>query len=390
MKLSESLTSHDEHVTSAIHVRQLIAIIEKRQAVINKDGLSADAMDTSVQALAVLSHAKSIHLSFVNDDHHAKQLPNSQAGVIITSAKYAHAVPDTAIPIEVDSPYLAYASCSVLFDKNNPVTDFTNRGNHHITTNNTQNLSSQQTFIHPTAYVDDSACLGEGVYVGANCFIDKACQIGHGCYLQAGVVIETGSVLGADCRIMANAVIHHHCQLGDGVQVHAGAVIGSAGFGYAPYLYEQTNEQLSEQQASPQRRWQAIAQVGQVIIGHRARIGANTCIDRGAIENTVIGDDVIIDNLVQIAHNVHIGQGTAIAANTAIAGSTHIGKRCIIAGAVGISGHLTITDDVTITAMTMVTKSIDKAGSYSSGIPIMPTAQWRRAVVAFRQSGRKS
>lgn len=406
-----------------ISVRQLIAVIEQRQAVVNKDRLNASALDTTVSSLAVLDKADAGHLSFVNDEHYAKQLPNSKAGVIITTSSYADSIPKTTVAIEVGSPYLAYASCSALFDGDNPVTAFGNSVDTSDTSANTQQgklSDGQGVYVHPTAYVDKSAHLGSGVYVGANCFVDKNCRIGDGSYLQAGVVIEAGSVLGANCRIMANVVIHHHCQLGDDVHIHAGAVIGSGGFGYAPYQYQQQNQEQhqrqhqeqsqpsrspSEQktlqqilqqaqqhpqpQTSPQRRWQPIAQVGRVVIGHRVRIGANTCIDRGAIEDTVIGDDVIIDNLVQVAHNVHLGQGTAIAANTAIAGSTHIGERCIIAGAVGISGHLTITDDVTITAMTMVTKSIDKAGSYSSGIPIMPTADWRRAVVNFRQSGRK-
>ena len=366
----------------SISVRQLIAVIEQRQVVTNKGRLDANALDTCVQALASLDKADVTNLSFANDEYHAKWLPKSKAGVIITSIKHADAAPDTAVLIEVNSPYLAYASCSQLFDTDNPVTTFAWLSDSDMTADMDNDTPQPPSIIHPTAYVDTSAKLGNGVWVGAHCFVDKDCQIGDGSYLQAGVVMEMGSVLGKNCRIMANVVIHHHCQLGDDVHIHAGAVIGSAGFGYAPYQHKEKSQ-------SPQHRWQAIAQVGQVQIGHRVRIGANTCIDRGAIDNTVIADDVIIDNLVQIAHNVHIGQATAIAANTAIAGSTHIGQRCIIAGAVGISGHLSITDDVIISAMTMVTKSIDKPGRYSSGIPVMPPAEWRRAVVGFRQSGRK-
>jgi UDP-3-O-[3-hydroxymyristoyl] glucosamine N-acyltransferase len=124
-----------------------------------------------------------------------------------------------------------------------------------------------------------------------------------------------------------------------------------------------------------------------VVIGDQVRIGSNTCIDRGAIDDTVIGNHVIIDNLVQIAHNVHIGDGSAIAAHTGIAGSTRLGKRCIVGGAVGINGHIEIADDVTLSGMTMVTKSIKTSGSYSSGTAAMPTAKWRRAAVRFRQMG---
>ena len=152
--------------------------------------------------------------------------------------------------------------------------------------------------------------------------------------------------------------------------------IGSEGFGFAP---------TSDPSV---KGWERTAQLGRVVIGDHVRIGSQTCIDRGAIDDTVIGNHVIIDNLVQVAHNVCIGDGTAIAAHTGIAGSTTIGKRCIIGGAVGITGHINITDDVILSGMSMVTKSINTAGSYSSGTAAMPTANWRRAAVRFRQLGR--
>ena len=201
-------------------------------------------------------------------------------------------------------------------------------------------------------------------------------QIGDRSVLDANVVIEANSNIGTDCVIKSQVVIGHDCLLGNHVRLHAGVSIGAEGFGFAPT----SNPSITG--------WERIAQLGRVVIGDHVRIGSQTCIDRGAIDDTVIGNHVIIDNLVQVAHNVRIGDGTAIAAQTGIAGSTTIGKRCIIGGAVGITGHIDITDDVTLSGMTMVTKSITKSGSYSSGTAAMPTANWRRAAVRFRQLGR--
>jgi UDP-3-O-[3-hydroxymyristoyl] glucosamine N-acyltransferase len=156
--------------------------------------------------------------------------------------------------------------------------------------------------------------------------------------------------------------------------IHSGAVIGADGFGFAPNFA-----------AGDAVGWQKIHQLGGVLIGDRVEIGANTCIDRGALEDTIIEDGVIIDNLVQIAHNVKIGKYTAIAACTGIAGSTEIGQHCTIAGAVGIVGHLRIADGVHITAKSLVTGSISEPGSYSSGTALTKTAAWRKSAVRFLQ-----
>ena len=153
------------------------------------------------------------------------------------------------------------------------------------------------------------------------------------------------------------------------MRIHANTVIGSEGFGFAPYA----------------GKWHRIAQLGSVQIGNDVRIGSNCSIDRGALDDTIIEDGVIIDNLVQIAHNVHIGQNTAIAATCGIAGSTRIGKNCILGGACGVSGHLIITDNVTFTAMSMVTKNVTEAGTYSSGIGLFENSHWKKTIVRLRQ-----
>ena len=230
--------------------------------------------------------------------------------------------------------------------------------------------------IHPSAVIAESAVIGNEVTIGPFCVIGEQVQVGSRSVLDANVVIEANTTIGTDCVIKSQVVIGHDCILGNHVRLHAGVSIGAEGFGFAPT----SNPSVTG--------WERIAQLGRVVIGDHVRIGSQTCIDRGAIDDTVIGNHVIIDNLVQVAHNVRIGDGTAIAAQTGIAGSTTIGKRCIIGGAVGITGHIDITDDVTLSGMTMVTKSITKSGSYSSGTAAMPTANWRRAAVRFRQLGR--
>lgn len=164
-------------------------------------------------------------------------------------------------------------------------------------------------------------------------------------------------------------VVQHHCVIGEQVRIHANTVIGGDGFGFAPY----------------QGGWYRIAQLGRVVIHDDVRIGANCSIDRGALDDTVLCKGVIIDNLVQIAHNVVIGDNTAVAAKVGIAGSTTIGKNCIIGGAVGIAGHLDICDQVQLTGMSMVTRSINKPGVYSSGTGISENNQWKRMIIGLRQ-----
>lgn len=332
---------------------ELIEAIEKVQPVLNKAVLGVSNTQKTVQRVANLADATPDAVAFIAHAKYADDLAGSRAGVIIAGEPFIDAVPDTAVAIIVKDAYLAYACISVLFAY---------KPKHTVD-------------IHPTAIIAPTVVLGGGVRIGAYSVIGDGVQIGTDTVIGSNVVIDDGAVLGERCQIASHVSIAHHSQLGDEVSIHAHASIGSEGFGFAP---NPTKDGL---------HWQRIAQLGRVVIGNQVRIGSNTCIDCGAVGDTVIGNHVIIDNLVQIAHNVHIGDGTAIAAKVGIAGSTHIGRHCIIGGAVGITGHITIADGVTITAMTMVTNHIKESGSYSSGTSAMPTAKWRRAAVKFRQLG---
>ena len=199
--------------------------------------------------------------------------------------------------------------------------------------------------------------------------------IGDAVEIGPNTVIESGVCIGDDVYLAANVCIGYGVTLGNNVRVQAGAVIGSEGFGYAP-------EYNAERQSID---WNRIAQLGTVIIGHRVEIGANTTIDRGALDNTVIEDDVIIDNQVQIAHNVIVGSGTAIAGCVGIAGSAKIGRRCSIGGGAGIAGHLSIADDTTVLGMTLINRSVTTSGVYASGTGMQPADKWRKSAVRFTQ-----
>lgn len=335
-----------------ITIEQIITRIEQRQPVTNKTEINAEQLRQELDGVGSLTTANRKQLSFLAGARYASSLASSQAGVVLVTAEYGEQVPSSAVALVVASPYLAYASASQLFGRE---------------------LRSNE--IHPSAVIADSATIDDNVSVGPFCVIGDHVHIGERSSLAAHVVVEANTTVGTDCIIKSHVVIGHDCIIGNHVRLHAGVSVGSEGFGFAPTTDPSTTG------------WERIAQLGRVMIGDYVRIGSQTCIDRGAIDDTVIGNHVIIDNLVQVAHNVHIGDGSAIAAQTAIAGSTRIGKRCIIGGAVGITGHIEITDDVTLSGMTMVTKSIKTAGSYSSGTAAMPTANWRRAAVRFRQLG---
>jgi UDP-3-O-[3-hydroxymyristoyl] glucosamine N-acyltransferase len=233
--------------------------------------------------------------------------------------------------------------------------------------------------LHPLPAVEPG--IAPGATVASDASIDDRAQVANGAIVEAGARIEAGAVIGPACVIGANAwigadtrlgartVVGDRCVLGRRCIVQPGAVIGSDGFGFA----------------RDGDGWVRIPHIGRVVIGDDVAIGANTTIDRGTSDDTVIADGVILDNQIQIAHNVRIGRGTAMAGCVGVAGSAVIGARCTIGGAAAILGHLEIVDDVHITAMSMVSKSITLAGTWSSGVPLEPNRDWRRNAARFRQ-----
>jgi len=222
--------------------------------------------------------------------------------------------------------------------------------------------------IHPTAVVADSARLGEGVTVGALVVIEDDVEVGSGTSIGAGSIIEQSAKIGSQCHLHSRVTLGSAVKLGDRCILHSGVVIGSDGFGLV--MHEQ--------------RWEKIPQLGSVVIGDDVEIGANTTVDRGALDDTIIERGCKLDNQIQVAHNVRIGAHTAIAACVGIAGSASIGCHCKISGAAVVLGHLTVTDNVTITAMSLVTKDIKEPGVYSSGTPLLENNLWHRCNARYK------
>ncbi len=220
--------------------------------------------------------------------------------------------------------------------------------------------------IHPTAQVDPSARIGEGVSIGPYCVVGARVEIGAGSGPHC--ILEEGVRLGTDCLLHARVTVCRDSRIGDRVILHPGCVIGADGFG----------------NVMEEGRWLKIPQIGRVVIGDDCEIGANTTIDRGALDDTVIGNGVRIDNLVQVAHNCVVGDHTAIAGCAGIAGSTRIGRHCLIGGAAMILGHIEICDHVTVSGATFIGKSIRVPGVYTSAQPHMPHGEWLRNAAQLR------
>jgi len=298
-----------------------------------------------VRAVATLSHADSGALSFLANSRYRKQLESTRAtAVLVAPADEAHC-PVAAL---IDpNPYLAYARIASLLhpEVNTPAG------------------------IHPTAVVASGARVADSASIGPLAVIEEGAEIGERVFVGPGCIVQRGARVGADSKLLSRVTLYAGVSLGKRCVLHAGAVVGADGFGFA--LDGGT--------------WVKVPQVGSVQIGDDVEIGANTTIDRGAIDDTVVANGVKLDNQIQVGHNVVIGAHTAIAGCTGISGSTVIGQRCMIGGMVGFAGHLTIADDVVVTGCSLVSASIKKPGSYSSGMPAVETRLWRRMVAHLRR-----
>ena len=280
-----------------------------------------------IEAIAPLAEATAGQISFLSQRKYAPLLATTQATALILPLEAAGHFPRPHVLTE--NPYLYFARVSQLL---NPVTIPDPR-------------------IHPTAVISPTA------------------KIGRNAVIHAGVVIGDEVTIGDDALIYPNVTIYHDCHIGDRVVIHAGVVIGADGFG----------------NAKDGDVWIKIPQIGRVIMGDDVEVGANTCIDRGALDDTLIGNGVKIDDQIMIGHNCRIGNNTAIAACAGIAGSTIIGERCLVGGAAMFSGHIEITDDVQISGGSAIIKNIKKPGQYTGVFPSVPHADWLHIAANLRQ-----
>ncbi|MFD0965679.1 UDP-3-O-(3-hydroxymyristoyl)glucosamine N-acyltransferase [Seminibacterium arietis] len=296
--------------------------------------------DVLVDSIAPLDKALKNQLTFISNPKFRELLRDSQAGILVVAQSDVDFCSSDSNLLIVNDPYVAYAVLAQFMD-------------------NTPKAACE---IASSAVVSSTAKLGCNVSVGANAVIEDNVELGDNVVIGAGCFVGKNAKIGSNTQLWANVSIYHNVQIGNNCLIQSGAVIGSDGFGYA----------------NDRGRWIKIPQTGTVIIGDNVEIGACTCIDRGALEATVIEDNVIIDNLCQIAHNVHIGTGTAVAGGVIMAGSLKVGRYCLIGGASVLNGHMEICDKVTITGMGMVMRPITEPGIYSSGIPLQTNKQWRK------------
>ena len=299
----------------------------------------------SVTQVATLAHAQSDHLSFLTNSKYRPLLASTAAGAVVLGSQDRDATDRPRIV--ATNPYAYVARVLALL---NPVRREV-PGVH------------PSAIVHPSAKVDATAAIGPHAIIGEKALIGARCQIGAGC------TIGENARLGEDCTLYPQVAIYHGCRLGNRVIVHSGAVIGADGFGFAPDAGS----------------WVKIPQIGGVVVGDDVEIGANTTIDRGALDDTVIEEGVKLDNQIQIAHNVRIGAHTVMAACVGVAGSTVIGKHCMVGGAAGIIGHLNIADRTTISVGTFVTKSITEPGTYTAVLSAEPHRDWLKVNARMRR-----
>lgn len=315
-------------------------------------GTLVGAADTLVRRLAPLATAQVDELAFVAQARYASQIQTTQAGALIVPPALRDAAAQRGAVIVSDDPYLYFARLTQWW-----------RAEHD---------APAAAAIHPQASIHPSAVIGQGVDVAAFAVIDEGAVVAAGARIGAHVVLGRGAQVGAGTVLSPRVTIGDRCVVGARCILHPGVVIGADGFGFAPH----------------QGRWIKIEQLGAVRIGDDVEIGANTCIDRGALDDTVIEDGVKLDNLIQIGHNVRIGAHTAMAGNAGVAGSATIGAHCTVGGGAIVLGHLTVGDKVHISAASVVTRSIREPGQYTGMFPIDDNASWEKNAASLKQLNR--
>ena len=299
---------------------------------------------TEIRGVATLADAGPGQLGFLANPRYKAQLASTRADAIVLRAADADAFPRASLI--ASDPYVAFARVATLYERAPAATPG----------------------VHASAVVGEGARIAASASIGPHCVVDAEVEIGEGAILGPHCIVGRGCTVGAQSRLVARVTLVQDVRLGKRVLIHPGVVIGADGFGIA----------------FAKDHWEKVPQLGGVAVGDDCEIGANTTIDRGALGDTVLEEDVRLDNQIQIAHNVFIGAHTAMAGCAAVAGSARIGRYCLIGGAAGILGHLEVADRVTVTAMSLVTHSLREAGEYSSGTPIQDNRRWRRNAARFK------
>ncbi len=302
-----------------------------------------------VERIGPLDSADAATIGFVAQPRYRELLGRTGAGAVIVAPALADAAPSGCALVVTPDPYLYYARLTQWWAA--------------------RTRAPAAAGVHPSAVVEAGAAVHPAARVEAFAFVGDGAALGEGAVVGVHSHVGRGAVIGTRTRLVARVHVGDGCRLGARCVVHPGVVIGADGFGFAPH----------------EGRWEKIEQLGAVRIGDDVEIGANTCIDRGALDDTVIDDGVKLDNLIQVAHNVRIGAHTAIAACVGIAGSTRIGARCTIAGAAMIAGHIEIADDVHVSGGTVVMASLRTPGRYTGVFPLDDHAAWEKNAATLRQ-----
>ena len=309
----------------------------------------ASKADVEVRELATMSAAAEGDICFFYDKKQRAKAAEIRATACITTPELLDAIPDGVIKLTTENPRLAFLKLNTAFYREPQIVPE----------------------IRPSAVISKTALIGENCYIGDNVVLEDNVKIGDNCILEANVVISRGCEIGSNCRIGVGAHISH-CLMGNDCYVYSGARIGWDGFGF---LFVQGQHKK-------------IPQVGRVIIGNDVEIGANTCIDRGALDDTVIGDGCRIDNLVQVAHNIKLGRGCVLVSQTGIAGSCTFGDYVVCGGPTGFADHLNVGSGAQIAAQSGIMRDIEP-GAVVMGTPAVPIKDFMRQVAFLQKAGKK-
>lgn len=304
--------------------------------------------DRLIQQIAPLDAADSGCISFLAHPKYKQQLQTTLAGCVIVAPSVQTEATERTAAIVTDDPYLYFARLTQWWAR--------------------RVRPAAPAAVHPSAVIDPSATIGQGVSIGPCVVIEAGAFIGDGVVLGAHTVVGARARIGQGSRLSPRVTVGFDCVIGERCILHSGAVLGADGFGFAP----------------AHGRWEKIEQLGAVIVGDDVEIGANTCIDRGALGDTVLEDGVKLDNLVQIGHNVRVGANSALAGCVGVAGSANIGAHCTVGGGAVVLGHLSLADRVNVSAASVVTRSIHQSGLYSGFFPLDDNASWEKNAATLK------